>query len=404
MAGGIKEKKQKLERGSWSDLPLEIINSIVSRLYVVYQIRFRAVCKRWRAADIQSRDKFPWLMGYNSHSCYLPGDTTWTELRFQDNYRYVKNLVCADGFLYCSFFSLEAIVAYNVASQNLEILPYPPSILFMYKYLTEYDGSLLIFGKVVDGSGYRVFTFNRSQMDWFEIESLDDRVLFTGASCLWVPVEKGSAFANTVHWFGRYSYIRDVCREFIRKPVESDSSKVAPRVRGYEYSKEEEEYMTQIWIQPPSKTKQILPVKSLDNDQNNNSLSTGPAKVAGRKIVLVYVDLENVVYVNGFLYCSFFSPTAICALNAASGKWEQLPYPPSCRLEKIRLIDLDDRERGEDLKAQYIVLWPVLIAVIYAVNSSGSLLKVAHEKLPQEFGIMKTGRIRACSAFGFGNP
>ncbi|GAY66936.1 F-box/kelch-repeat protein [Citrus sinensis] len=357
MAGGIKEKKQKLERGSWSDLPLEIINSIVSRLYVVYQIRFRAVCKRWRAADIQSRDKFPWLMGYNSHSCYLydpchkqkytvfnsdknrttllgarpldskhgwvlfegeknvnsggrkcsplffyspfadqiinlpawrefsiakatfsatpispdcvvfvtwvgimeiscisicrPGDTTWTELRFQDNYRYVKNLVCADGFLYCSFFSLEAIVAYNVASQNLEILPYPPSILFMYKYLTEYDGSLLIFGKVVDGSGYRVFTFNRSQMDWFEIESLDDRVLFTGASCLWVPVEKGSAFANTVHWFGRYSYIRDVCREFIRKPVESDSSKVAPRVRGYEYSKEEEEYMTQIWIQPP---------------------------------------------------------------------------------------------------------------------------------------------------------
>lgn len=71
MAGGIKEKKQKLERGSWSDLPLEIINSIVSRLYVVYQIRFRGVCKRWRAADIQSSDKFPWLMGYNSHSCYL---------------------------------------------------------------------------------------------------------------------------------------------------------------------------------------------------------------------------------------------------------------------------------------------------------------------------------------------
>lgn len=28
-----------------------------------------------------------------------------------------------------------------------------------------------------------------------------------------------------------------------------------------------------------SQTKQILPVKSLDNDQNNNSLSTGPAKV-----------------------------------------------------------------------------------------------------------------------------
>ncbi|GAY66934.1 hypothetical protein CUMW_252750 [Citrus unshiu] len=71
MAGGIKEKKQKLERRSRSDLPLTIINLIVSRLYVVYQIRFRAVCKRWRSVDIQYRDKFTWLMGYNSHSCYL---------------------------------------------------------------------------------------------------------------------------------------------------------------------------------------------------------------------------------------------------------------------------------------------------------------------------------------------
>ncbi|XP_024039543.1 F-box/kelch-repeat protein At1g57790 [Citrus clementina] len=329
MAGGIKEK-QKLERRSWSDLPLVIIHLIVSRLYVVYQIRFGAVCKRWRSVDIQYRDKFTWLMGYNSHSCYLynpchkqrftvfnsdknrttllgarpldskhgwiinlpvwrefsiakatfsetpvspdcvvfvtwvgimeiscisicrPGDTTWIELRFRDNYRYVKNMVCADGFLYCSFFSLEAIVAYNVASQNWEILPYPPSILFMYKYLTEYDGSLLIFGKVVNSSGYRVFTLNRSQMDWFEIECLDDRALFMGASCLWwVPAEKGCAFANTMHWFGPYSYIRDQWSEFIRKPVESDSSKVAPRTRGYEYWKEED--TTQIWIQPCEK-------------------------------------------------------------------------------------------------------------------------------------------------------
>ncbi|KAH9688478.1 F-box/kelch-repeat protein [Citrus sinensis] len=336
MAGGIKEKKQKLERRSRSDLPLTIINLIVSRLYVVYQIRFRAVCKRWRSVDIQYRDKFTWLMGYNSHSCYLydpchkqrftvfisdknrttllgarpldskngwvlfegekniinlpvwrefsiakatfsatpvspdcvifviwvgvmeiscisicrPGDTTWTELRFQDNYRYVKNMVRADGFLYCSFFSLDAIVAFNVASQNWEILPYPPSILFMYKYLTEYDGSLLILAKVVNSSGYRVFTLNRSQMDWFEIECLDDRALFMGASCLWwVPVEKGCAFANIMHWFGPYSYIRDQWSEFIRKPVESDSSKVAPRIRGYEYWKEED--TTQIWIQPP---------------------------------------------------------------------------------------------------------------------------------------------------------
>lgn len=57
-------KEQKLERRSWSDLPLDIINLIADRLYYVYQIRFQAVCKSREAADIvQYGDKLPWLMG-----------------------------------------------------------------------------------------------------------------------------------------------------------------------------------------------------------------------------------------------------------------------------------------------------------------------------------------------------
>ena len=71
-------------------------------------------------------------------------------------------------------------------------------------------------------------------MDWFEIESLDGRTLFSGSSCLSVSVEKESSFANSIHWFGSLSNSRDVRSEFILKPVESDASKVAPVVRDNE--------------------------------------------------------------------------------------------------------------------------------------------------------------------------
>lgn len=57
---------------SWSDLPRDVIDFIVNSLWCVDQIRFRAVCRSWQAANIvKYADKLPWKMGWNAGSCRL---------------------------------------------------------------------------------------------------------------------------------------------------------------------------------------------------------------------------------------------------------------------------------------------------------------------------------------------
>lgn len=52
--------------------PIDIMSFILSRLYYIDPICFRAVCKRWRKADfVKYVDKLPWLVAYNSSTCYL---------------------------------------------------------------------------------------------------------------------------------------------------------------------------------------------------------------------------------------------------------------------------------------------------------------------------------------------
>ncbi|KAJ4719517.1 F-box protein [Melia azedarach] len=69
--------------GSWSDLPADIVITIVEHLHYSDQIRFRAVCKSWRASSanaVKFADKLPWLFAYStlyrfnnrfSSFCYL---------------------------------------------------------------------------------------------------------------------------------------------------------------------------------------------------------------------------------------------------------------------------------------------------------------------------------------------
>lgn len=65
-------KEQKLERRSWSDLPLDIINLIADRLYYVYQIRFQAVWQESGSSRYRPiRRQIAMVDGYNAHSCYL---------------------------------------------------------------------------------------------------------------------------------------------------------------------------------------------------------------------------------------------------------------------------------------------------------------------------------------------
>ena len=59
-----KEKKGKLELQTWSDLPTELLELIVSRLTLEDNVRVSVVCKRWHSVAISVRvvNQSPWLM------------------------------------------------------------------------------------------------------------------------------------------------------------------------------------------------------------------------------------------------------------------------------------------------------------------------------------------------------
>ena len=62
------KKKGDKKTKSWSDLPEELIVSIMECLYVADRIRFRAVCKNWSVKSarvvVKTIDKLPWTMVY----------------------------------------------------------------------------------------------------------------------------------------------------------------------------------------------------------------------------------------------------------------------------------------------------------------------------------------------------
>ncbi|KAJ9682071.1 hypothetical protein PVL29_018116 [Vitis rotundifolia] len=57
----------EIETRPWSDLPQDLIVSIMERLYVADRVRLRAVCKGWHLQPnrgIKAIDKLPWTMEY----------------------------------------------------------------------------------------------------------------------------------------------------------------------------------------------------------------------------------------------------------------------------------------------------------------------------------------------------
>ncbi|KAK3200279.1 hypothetical protein Dsin_023694 [Dipteronia sinensis] len=59
-----KLEEMKTERPLWSNLPVDMLISILERLRYTDQIRFRAVCKGWRSDTygFKRENKLPWLM------------------------------------------------------------------------------------------------------------------------------------------------------------------------------------------------------------------------------------------------------------------------------------------------------------------------------------------------------
>lgn len=62
----IVKKKDDSESGRWSDLPSDILNEIIRRLYFVDRIYFRATCTSWRLAHCdRSAGELPCLLTHN---------------------------------------------------------------------------------------------------------------------------------------------------------------------------------------------------------------------------------------------------------------------------------------------------------------------------------------------------
>lgn len=66
-------KSENLELQSWADLPVELLEAILSPLILTDNIRASAVCKRWHsvARSVRVENQSPWLMYFpKSGNCY----------------------------------------------------------------------------------------------------------------------------------------------------------------------------------------------------------------------------------------------------------------------------------------------------------------------------------------------
>ncbi|XP_045795932.1 F-box/kelch-repeat protein At1g57790-like [Trifolium pratense] len=66
-------KSENLKQQAWADLPVELLELILSRLIVVDNVRASVVCKRWHsvASSVRAADQSPWLMYFpKSDNCY----------------------------------------------------------------------------------------------------------------------------------------------------------------------------------------------------------------------------------------------------------------------------------------------------------------------------------------------
>ncbi|KAK9218825.1 hypothetical protein WN943_007463 [Citrus x changshan-huyou] len=265
---GAESKRMKIERqwsSSWSRLPEDIIFSIMNRLGYVGQLRFRAVCKSWRQANIRgikSADTLPWKMAVDPRSCCFmtllkikntlliqrfllrnmilqivrldrdkkllirmcrPGETTWIKLAIfkffdtedsSEKYGPAHNVEYVDGVLYISFEQI-AVVAYNPKLDDSKLYPYPcnEGKNIVYEYLFESDGNLLLYHDELDDLVFRDKKARQS--------------FFTSFSADFVNSDVFESTANVTSLFSGASWIS---RKFITTVLAMYLNCVLPRV------------------------------------------------------------------------------------------------------------------------------------------------------------------------------
>ncbi|KAL5768472.1 hypothetical protein ACOSP7_015018 [Xanthoceras sorbifolium] len=195
-------------------------------------------------------------------TCRL-GDKTWSNVWFDGGHGEVDDLAFAGGVYYC-LFSKRVMGSFKIEQEEWRLHPHPlpprttneENFFIQHSLIESHEGNLLLTCQKFRSSR-QVFRYDESEIKWFEIENLGNRMLFLGVTCMLLPaVEEASELANTIHLAGHTrcewdrflgNHYFGICSCHFHKPVMSP-------LQTYDWIGFDTEGLRKIWIQPGKQT------------------------------------------------------------------------------------------------------------------------------------------------------
>ncbi|KAJ4719513.1 F-box family protein [Melia azedarach] len=188
-----------------------------------------------------------------------PGDKTWTSHEFLCSFGKIHGVACWKGLLCCMF--SEQLFVFNPETKTMKTYPHSINLpAVTVEEVTanrliesESDEKLLMIYFDRDCHCIRVFYLDSSQMNWFELENLADKLLFVGyTDSISVPARgKASELANTVNLKSGesfFSYFPRGPRLLHSSNAQMNYSWIQQPWWGWNNIQE----LNTVWIQPPS--------------------------------------------------------------------------------------------------------------------------------------------------------
>ncbi|KAF9592261.1 hypothetical protein IFM89_013202 [Coptis chinensis] len=230
---GRSNTKQQVTERPLPDLPLDIMENIMRRLYYADHVCALAVCKGWRSMyGVPPLQQLPWLMAFKedswtscqlfdpvykkTHNIYIDDsnkgllkgkrlkdidvhvvkmDKTWNTRTFKCGTRLwhaFRNAIYLEAIFYCSS-HIGILGTYNVTHQTWSVFPAALPVAHYCSgpyydiYMVESNGEILKIytkdeedGPVWGAPQISIFILCRLNMTWKRMENFDDRVLFVG--------------------------------------------------------------------------------------------------------------------------------------------------------------------------------------------------------------------------------
>ncbi|KAL5786618.1 hypothetical protein ACOSQ2_009010 [Xanthoceras sorbifolium] len=183
----------------------------------------------------------------------------WRTVSFDgDQYGKVDSLAFVGGVYYC-LFSNNVMGSFKVDLEDWKIHPHPvPPTATYHKnewiencLIESHDGNLLV--ACWSLTSLQIFRYDQSEMKWFKVEKLGNRMLFLGVTSMLLPAdEEASKLANTIHEAGHYgnSFNFGLCLCYFYEPPRGRFLGNKEKIRIYDWI--DNEYLKKkIWIQPP---------------------------------------------------------------------------------------------------------------------------------------------------------